>query len=248
MKHVVFMGSKQVGLACLEILHKRSINLNYSIVGVLTNKNGHKVKDFALRNDLKLLNSLDDDYMALKNVDIVLIVQFDKILKAHHIQKANNIIVNLHRSPLPDYRGYNQFSFAIIDEAKEFGTTLHAVDEKVDSGDILFEDRFPVPERCWVYELYELTCQKSIDLFRTSLEKIIRGEFHPRPQSFYKKTRPSKFYRKSDIERIKHIDLNWSKEKIEKYIRALSMPGFAPPFITVQGKRVSTQLQDHFLD
>ena len=64
-------------------------------------------------------------------------------------------------APLPEYRGCNQFSFAIVDGKKEFGTTLHKMEEGIDNGDIIAESRFDIPENCFVKELYELTYKTS---------------------------------------------------------------------------------------
>jgi hypothetical protein len=38
---------------------------------------------------------------------------------------------------------------------------------------------------------------------------------------------------------IKVIDLSWDKEKIERYIRATSMPGFPPPYCIIDGRKIS---------
>lgn len=68
----------------------------------------------------------------------------EEILNAEHIGHAKNIALNLHMAPLPEYRGCNQFSFAIADNKKEFGTTIHKMDTGIDHGNILFEKRFPI--------------------------------------------------------------------------------------------------------
>ena len=33
-----------------------------------------------------------------------------------------------------------------------------------------------------------------------------------------------------DVEALKELELSWDAEKLERYIRALSMPGFDPPY------------------
>ena len=109
--------------------------------------------------------------------DVLYSVQYHQILKPAQIAKAAEIALNLHMAPLPEYRGANQFSYAIIDGATTFGTTIHAIDEGIDSGDILFEKRFPVPTGCWVNELYDLTLEASVALFEEALPEIAAGDF-----------------------------------------------------------------------
>ncbi|MBK8684503.1 MAG: hypothetical protein IPN26_05660 [Bacteroidetes bacterium] len=76
-------------------------------------------------------------------MDFLISVQYHQILNERHIQKARTLAINLHMAPLPEYRGCNQFSFAILDQYPEFGTTLHVMDERIDHGDILFEKDSP---------------------------------------------------------------------------------------------------------
>ena len=39
---------------------------------------------------------------------------------------------------LPEYRGRNILNWALINDEKEFGITVHYVDEGIDTGDIIF--------------------------------------------------------------------------------------------------------------
>ena len=43
---------------------------------------------------------------------------------------------------------------------------------------------------------------------------------------------------KHEINDLKCIDPNWDKEKIERHIRATSMPGFEPPYYMENGKKM----------
>jgi methionyl-tRNA formyltransferase len=235
-KKVVFLGSKDIGLECLKILNKNKELLNYEIVGVLTNNRGNKIREYSVENNLKILKSLDE-FLFLERVDIAFSVQYHEILKKIHIEKAKELIVNLHMAPLPEYRGCNQFSFAIIEKKKVFGTTIHLLDEGIDSGDILFESRFEIPEDCWVEELYELTVKKSIELFQNSLEKIIKLKIKPIPQSSLINERGCSIHFRNEINDLKKIDLSWDKDKIERYIRATYMPGFEPPYFIINNKK-----------
>ncbi len=238
MKNVVFLGSKRIGRECLEILtgwHGTQLN----IVGVLTNARGAAVRELAYRHSIPVIPSLAD-YLAFEQpVDIAISVQYHEILKAEHIAKASEITVNLHMAPLPEYRGCNQFSFAIIDGAEEFGTTLHRMEPGIDSGPILAERRFAIPDGCWVEHLYELTFEHTVELFRSDILKVVRGECAPTPQSEYLGTRSSSFHLRKDIDSIKQIDLDWPGDKIARHIRATSMGGFEPPYALVGDVKVS---------
>ena len=168
MKKIVFMGAKAIGFRCLQCLYEQQSALEYEIVGVLTNERGKEIKSFCHAYGLPLLKTLDD-YLSLSKVDIALSVQYDQILRPCHINKAEKIAINLHMAPLPEYRGCNQFSFAIINQDETFGTTLHRLEEGIDSGAVIAEKRFKIPQGIWVKDLVALTEQHSFELFQSEL-------------------------------------------------------------------------------
>jgi methionyl-tRNA formyltransferase len=59
--------------------------------------------------------------------------------------------------PLPDYRGAGQYSFAILNDDREFGTTFHFMVPEVDAGAILGQRRFAIEPAWTVQDLYEKT-------------------------------------------------------------------------------------------
>ena len=138
--------------------------------------------------------------------------------------------INLHMAPLPEYRGCNQFSFAIVNGDQEFGTTLHQMDPGIDSGGILFERRFPIPENCFVDELYQVTFDHSVEMFETSLPLLVAGEYNIIPQETLLEERTTSLHFRKEIQQLKEIDLDWPQERILRHLRATAMPGFPPPY------------------
>lgn len=250
MKRIVFMGSKPIGYQCFKYLIDNSEKLDIDIVGLFTKSR----KEFTGSSDLKSLaekakidifNELDE-LLSIEHVDIIISVQYHKILKKEHIDKAQELAINLHMAPLPEYRGSNQFSFAIINEEKEFGTTIHRLEESIDGGKIICESRFPIDEDINVQELYQLTFEKSVDLFKSNIGKIINGEYNLVDQKDLLTKRNTSFHLRKEISDIKRIDLNWEEEKIDRYLRATSMPGFEPPYTFINGKKVFLLTEEIF--
>ena len=237
--NIVFLGSKPIGYECFNYLISQKEKLNLNIMGLLTQSrkefgNAHDLTALAAENNIPLINSLEE----LPVCDILYSVQYHQILKVHHITKASQIAVNLHMAPLPEYRGSNQFSFAILDGKKEFGTTIHQIDPRIDHGGILFARRFPIPENCWVNDLYKTTFDESLSLFQETLEKIVTGNYEPIPQEGLTAKYGTSLHFRSEMSQIKVIDLSWEQDKIEKHIRASSMPGFEPPYCIIGGQKV----------
>ncbi|RYE24040.1 MAG: hypothetical protein EOP51_08690 [Sphingobacteriales bacterium] len=239
LKKVVFLGSKPIGYQCFQYLIAQKDILEVEIAGLLTQARKEFSGDsdlvaLAEQLDIPVLQNLDE----LPEVDILYLVQYHQILKQQHIDKAQQIAVNLHMAPLPEYRGSNQFSFAILDEKNEFGTTIHKIDSRIDHGAILFDKRFAIPEHCWVNELYQLTFDASLILFKQTLSSIVNGRYLEMPQSVLVDKHGTSLHFRDEAASIKQIDLSWDKEKIERHIRATSMPGFEPPYTIIDGEKV----------
>lgn len=238
-KELVFLGSKPIGYKCLAWLIENSEQLGIDLKGVLTRAR----REFAGENDLAGLAQRNgipvfEHPDQIPECDILYSVQYHIILKAQHIARARQCAVNLHMAPLPEYRGSNQFSFAIIDNKEEFGTTIHLMDTRIDHGDIIYQKRFPIPANCWVSQLYELTEDASFKLFQLTIAHIITGNFKPVPQSSLENKYGTTLHFRNEMNALKVIDLNWGKEKIERHIRATYMPGFEPPYFLVDGQRI----------
>lgn len=238
-KKLVFLGSKPVGFACFEYLLQQQEALNVSVCALLTQER----KEFRGPADLTQLAEqygipVVDHPDQIPECDLLYSVQYHRILKAEHIARATQAAVNLHMAPLPEYRGSNQFSFAIIDGKKEFGTTIHLMDTRIDHGDILFQRRFEIPKHCWVNHLYELTVAASIKLFKYTLAHLIEGNYTPVSQASLVASKGSSLHFRHEMADLKRIDLDWDAEKISRHIRATTMPGFEPPYCEVDKQKV----------
>jgi methionyl-tRNA formyltransferase len=124
-----------------------------------------------------------------------------------------------------------------MDNAKEFGVSIHEIDTRIDNGALLFETRFPIPENTWVKDLYDTTEAKGIALFKDTIDAIINGNYTKMPQAALS-ARGMQLHFRKEINDLKCIDLNDSKEKIARTIRAASMPGFEPPYSIIDGKKI----------
>jgi len=240
-KRVLFLGSKKVGYHAFQFLIENKDSMNIDIVGLLTTTGSVLAKDHdltSLANTAGITVYDSQDSIIGIEVDFLISVQYHLILNKQQIDVAKEIAINLHLAPLPEYRGCNQFSFAIIDDVKEYGTTIHQMEIGIDSGPIIFEDRFEMPANCTVKELYELTLEKSISLFQNSIEDLFNGRYTTTPQSSYAGKRSSGFHTRQEIHDIRKLDLSWEPEKILRYVRATNMPGFEPPYVDINGQKI----------
>ena len=231
-RQVVFLGGKDIGYECLKILFKQAKQRNIDIVGIDTSTRGKLIKEFGVKHDIQYLEGI------IPRCDIIISVQYDRILSDKEINMASERVIKLHMAPLPEYRGCNQFSFAIIDEALEFGATLHEIVPGVDEGPIVAENRFEIGLDIWVKDLFYLTYNASIKLFKEWLAQLISGEYNAIDQKSLLLSRGTSFHFRKEIDKIKEIDLDWTKGKINKHLRATMMPGFESPYTMVKGVKI----------
>lgn len=230
-KTVVFLGSKPVGYQCFDYLLSQQQALGYQVIGLLTQQRA----EFSGNSDLAGLAAdagvpVLSDPDAIPPCDLLYSVQYHRILSAKQLAQAA-LAVNLHMAPLPEYRGANQFSFALLDGKKEFGTTIHLMDARIDHGDIIAEKRFPIPQNCWVEMLYDLTQEASVALFKETLPSLLTSDFETTPQRLLEASRGTSLHFKKEMASLKEIPENTGTAMLLETLRATYMPGFEPPFL-----------------
>jgi methionyl-tRNA formyltransferase len=80
------------------------------------------------------------------NCDLFVSMSFNQIFKKEIINLTKYKIINCHAGKLPFYRGRNILNWVLINDEKEFGITVHYVDEGIDSGDIILQDLHPIKD------------------------------------------------------------------------------------------------------
>lgn len=86
-----------------------------------------------------------------KETDLVLLAGYMKILDREVIEAYKGRIINIHPSLIPKFCGKGFYGrkvheAVILAGEKESGATVHLVDEGVDTGEILLQERIPVSE------------------------------------------------------------------------------------------------------
>ncbi|MBU1262894.1 methionyl-tRNA formyltransferase [bacterium] len=82
----------------------------------------------------------------VKGADLLITVSFGRILRPEVITAPRFGSINLHPSLLPKYRGPAPIPWTIIQGEKETGLTVYWMDEGVDSGPIILQERVDISE------------------------------------------------------------------------------------------------------
>jgi methionyl-tRNA formyltransferase len=155
---MVFMGTSDLSETILAKLIKEEFNL----VGVFTKpdmKVGRKqeiekpaVKILAEEHKIEIFQPIKFNAEAietLKNLkpDIVIVAAYGKILPKAALEIPGFGCINVHVSLLPKYRGPSPVQNAILQGEKETGVTIMLMDQGVDTGDILAQEKMKIDEK-----------------------------------------------------------------------------------------------------
>ncbi len=72
--------------------------------------------------------------------DLIISLRYAEILKEPLLQIPQFGVVNFHSSLLPKYRGLAPIFQGLLNNESSFGYSLHFIDKKIDTGDILFQE------------------------------------------------------------------------------------------------------------
>ena len=81
--------------------------------------------------------SLLDKILKKNNINLICLAGFMKILSKKFVKKWPKMILNIHPSILPYFKGLNAQKQAIENNAKYSGCTVHFVNEVMDGGEII---------------------------------------------------------------------------------------------------------------
>ena len=79
-----------------------------------------------------------------KNIRIICLAGFMKILSKNFIKNFKGKILNIHPSLLPKYKGLNTHKRVLLNNEKYSGCTVHFVNSRLDSGKIILQKKVKI--------------------------------------------------------------------------------------------------------
>lgn len=154
--------------------------------------------------------------------DLFVSMSFNQILRRPIIDSAPKGFINCHAGALPYYRGRNILNWALINDAKTFGVTVHYVDEGIDTGDIILQKTAELTDE----DSYGTVLARAFQLCGEALLEAIGAIAESRVSRISQRdVHPVGFYCGRRAEGDEWIDWNWSSRRIFNFIRAISAPG-----------------------
>lgn len=167
-----FAPNPEVKIVCVVSNNKdayanvRAKNLGIPLV-MLNSK--AKIHDFELQSQYEVSQTFDfqdkafSEYLKSLDVDLIVLAGFLWLIPQHLLDAFNGKIINIHPALLPKYGGkgfygHHVHEAVVAHHEKESGITIHYVNERYDSGDIIF--------------------QKSVELSETDTAEDVAAKIH----------------------------------------------------------------------
>lgn len=237
---VGFLGGRALGLRCLTILDEYRDKIEMVFVIPHTNP-GEKNSDWnpqialnAKKLGFKVLKvkSLKDgtvtNIIRKSGVDLILNAFCDRFVPKTILDIPPLGVINFHYGKLPKYKGRFIVSHIILNGETNTVATAHLMSEKVDAGDIIYEEPVKVYPTDTARTLYFRCTDAATILFERVLEKSIKGGQLPR-----KKQRGQGGYFPFEEPNNCEVDLSWSQDKIERFIRAVTFEPISKPWLQI---------------
>ena len=230
MKILIF-GRKPVSCDALRYARRKGVTIAGVVTPLLdpTDCYGERLADLAESFGIPIF-SPDSIYAAIRGeveprVDLT---EIDAIFSVLHQQRILPPIVghgrlgciNFHPAPLPAFRGWGTYNYAILEDVRRWAVTAHFVDEDFDTGPIIRSREFEVDcskETAWSLQLR--TQPELLALFIEVFDDLLAGRtLVGRPQG------PGRSFRKKEVLDLRFIGPTDSAEAVDKKVRAFWYP------------------------
>lgn len=182
---IVFFGSSKFVIPILEVLCK---NFDLSLV-LTTEKNPtDAVSFYCSKNKIPYLsvqqfNNITIQQLKEINTSVGVLADFGLIIPQAILNLFPKGIINIHPSYLPKYRGPTPVQTAILNGEKVTGVTIIKLDEEIDHGPIVAQEKEKILDTDTSETLYKRLFEKGAILLLKAFKKYLEGSLKPTPQN-----------------------------------------------------------------
>lgn len=156
------------------------------------------------------------------NCDLFVSMSFNQIFRDEIINVPRLKTINCHAGKLPFYRGRNILNWALINDEKEFGITVHYIDAGIDTGDIILQNCYPITDEDDYKSLLEVSFVECANILYDAIKQIQ----HNKAQRIVQKTiHPLGFYCGRRVEGDEIINWQQTSRQLFNFIRSICSPG-----------------------
>ena len=256
---IVFMGTPEFAVETLRTL----VENHYNVVAVVTQPDKavgrhqtevqpSEVKKYALSKGLPVLQPekmKDPEFVeSLRSyhADLQVVVAFRMLPEVVWAMPKYGTF-NVHAALLPQYRGAAPINWAVINGEKQTGVTTFFLDHDIDTGRIIMQKPFDIPEEADVEYVYDGLMHLGAEIAVETIDALIAGNGHVptiAQDDFQSSIPNSKLYSAPKIFK-QTCEINWNRpcKRVYDFIRGLSpYPGAWTTLMGPDGKTIDLKV------
>lgn len=238
---VVFLGGRSLGYRVLKWFLK---DKRFEVVAVslipeeLDAQSCENIRNLIKENSI---NNIQIDELNNYSFDLVLSVNYHKIISEHLLILAPLGYWNIHHSYNLRLRGRNITTHAILNSYKEkvyyHGTTLHKIVPQLDSGPIVASAAIQIEDTDTAYTLFNKLDEIAYKLVTEWIPRIVFENVF-----LYNPPNEGIRYFKNNELPSKEIPSNVKNREFYDYVRAFDFEGYTPAYIKLKNRKVELVL------
>ncbi len=274
---IVFMGTPEFAAGILRSL----IENNFNVVGVVTAPDRPKgrgrklaiseVKELATQFELPILqpeNVKTEDFfqqLASWQPDLIVVAAYGQIIKKNILDLPKYGCINVHASLLPKYRGASPIHYALLNSEQETGITIMKMDEGMDTGEIINNEKIKINNNDNLISLYSGLADLGAKLLIKTIPDYIAGKIELKKQN-NNLASYTKIITKSDgkidwsmkgqdiLNKIRAFNpwpgtfANWQEKKLKIHSARLTERKFSPGEVMIENKKIYVGTADFALE
>lgn len=177
--YIIAQAVKQKGFKSISLLYRllhiqqpSSVFFSYRTMARQFSIPVYRTKDINATNTLDLIRGLDPS--------LLVSVFFNQILGKELFGIVKDC-VNIHPAYLPAYRGVSPVFWALANDEPYAGVTVHYIDEGIDTGDIIYQQKIPISLDDTEHSLYFKCCEIGAPLLIRALTDFESSNVKPIP-------------------------------------------------------------------
>ena len=227
---IVFMGTPSFAVPILEgLIENYQVELVVCQPDRKKNRKGELIlpetKKIAQKHNIEVFQpeKVRNDYQKIldKKPDMIITCAYGQIIPSIILDYPKYGCINVHGSLLPELRGGAPIHWAIINGYKETGMTIMKMNEKMDAGDIIAQEKLKIGEDEILESLYQRMSILGKELLLKTIPKILDNTITYTKQDEQKVTFGYNITKEQE-----KIDFSKTKEEIKNLVRGLNpIPG-----------------------
>lgn len=179
---------------------------------------------WAKRNNMNYISAADVNneniVQQIRSVkpDLIISVSMNQIIKKQILEMPCKGCINVHCAPLPRYGGMSPYVRALANNEDHSAATIHYMDEGLDTGNIIVQEKVNVVKNDSAFALFHRCCLRAGELLVKVVDEIEAGTVTSYEQDLSQKT----YFSWPTKECIKNLRKNgYRLAKITDFTRAL---------------------------